>query len=85
MNHSLETHVHLPASNDLRHIGRVIGLQEGNADALFLEVSLGLRKVKRRMVRRSVPLLNCYSSSQQTVSPIFQYSRKLQPTSWSKT
>jgi len=42
VNHGLEAHVDFAASDDLGDIGRVIGLKDGNLDALFLEVALGL-------------------------------------------
>ena len=35
----------------------VVGLQESHLDALFFEEPFGLGKVKRCMVRRSVPVL----------------------------
>lgn len=33
----------------------VIGLEQGNLDALILEITLGLCQVKRSVVRRGVP------------------------------
>ena len=55
MDHSLEAHVDLAATNDLRHIGRIIRLQDSDIDAFLLEITLGLGKVKRRVIRRRVP------------------------------
>lgn len=56
MDHSLEAHVDLSATNDLGDIGGVVGLKESNLEALILEVTLGLSEVQGGMVRRSVPL-----------------------------
>lgn len=39
----------------LEAYARVVGLQQSNLDALFLEVALGLSKVQRGVVRRGVP------------------------------
>lgn len=55
MNHSLEAHVNLAAADDLSHIGRVIRLQNSNLEALFLEKTLAVGKVQRRMIGRRVP------------------------------
>lgn len=39
----------------------VVGLKQGNLDALFLEEALCLSKVQWRMVRRGVPeAVSCY-------------------------
>lgn len=45
MDHSLEAHVNFAAADDLGDIGGVIGLQESNFKALFLEVALALGEV----------------------------------------
>lgn len=55
MNHRLETHIHFPTANYFSHVRRIIGLENGDFDALFLEVALGLSKVKRSMVWRRLP------------------------------
>lgn len=55
MDHRLEAHVDLAAADDLRHVGRVIGLQQGDLDAFFVEEALGLREVQGGVVRRRVP------------------------------
>lgn len=55
MDHSLEAHVDLAAADDLCHVGRVIGLQQGDLDAFFIEEALGLREVQGGVVRRRVP------------------------------
>jgi len=56
VNHSLEAHVDLAATDDLGNIGGVVGLKESNLEALILEVTLGLSEVQGCVVRRSVPL-----------------------------
>ena len=58
MNHGFEAHVHLPTADDFSHIGRVIGFQEGDFNALVCEVTLCLRKVERGVVGRCVPCSN---------------------------
>lgn len=55
MNHSLEAHVNLAAADDLGDIGGVIGLEESNLEALFLEVALALGEVQGGVVRGRVP------------------------------
>jgi hypothetical protein len=55
MDHGFQSHVHFTAANDLSHVRRVIGLQQGNVDAFILEITLGLGKVDRGMVRGCVP------------------------------
>lgn len=56
VNHSLEAHVDLAATDDLSDIGGVVGLKESNLEALILEVTLGLSEVQGGVVRRSMPL-----------------------------
>jgi hypothetical protein len=56
VNHSLEAHVDLAATDDLGNIGGVVGLKESNLEALILEVTLGLSEIQGCVVRRSVPL-----------------------------
>ena len=55
MDHRLEAHVDLAASDNLGHVGRVIGLQERNLQALILEVSPRLSEIQGGMVGGSVP------------------------------
>lgn len=55
MNHSLEAHVNLAAADDLGDIGGIIGLEESNLEALFLEVALALSEVQGGVVRGRVP------------------------------
>lgn len=55
VDHGLESHVNLSASNDLSDIRRVVGLKESNLEVLFLEETLGLRQVQRGVVGRRVP------------------------------
>lgn len=55
MDHGLEAHVDFAASNDLGHIGGVIGLQQGNLEAFVLEVATGLSEVEGGVVRGGVP------------------------------
>ena len=55
MNHGFKAHVHLPATDDFSHIGRVVGLQDGDFNALVCEVALCLREVERGVVGRCVP------------------------------
>lgn len=55
MDHGLETHVDLAATDDLGDIGRVIGLQQGNLEAFILEVATRLSEVQRGVVRGGVP------------------------------
>lgn len=56
MDHGLKAHVDLAATNDLSDIGGVIGLQQSNLQAFFLEVTLALSEVQGGVVRRRVPL-----------------------------
>ena len=58
MDHGLEAHVDLAATNDLSDIGGVIGLQQSDLQAFFLEVTLALSEVQGSVVRRRVPLYN---------------------------
>ena len=55
MDHSLETHVDLPRTDNLGHIGRVIGFKESDLQSLILKVTLCLRQIQRSMVRGRVP------------------------------
>lgn len=55
MDHSLEAHVDLSAADYFCHIGWIVRFEESNLQALILEVSLGLGKVKRSMVWSCVP------------------------------
>lgn len=55
MDHRLETHVHLAAADDLRHVGGVIRFQDGDLDSLIFEVALGVRQVERDVVWGCVP------------------------------
>jgi hypothetical protein len=55
MNHGLEPKIDLVRSNDLRHVTRVIRLQQSNLNAFILEETLGLSKVQRSVIRRGVP------------------------------
>lgn len=56
MDHSLEAHVDLAATDDFSDIGGVVRLKKSNLQALILEITLGLSEVQGGMVRRSVPL-----------------------------
>lgn len=55
MDHRLEAHVDLAAPDNLGHVGRVIGLQERNLQALILEISPRLSEEQGGMVGSSVP------------------------------
>lgn len=55
MDHGLEAHVDLAASDDFSHIGRVIGLQESDLEALILEIASRLSEVEGGVVRGGVP------------------------------
>jgi hypothetical protein len=55
MDHGLEAHVDFTATDDLGHIGGVIGLQQGNLESFILEVTTGLSEVEGGVVRGGVP------------------------------
>lgn len=55
VDHGLEAHVDLAATDDLGDIGRVVGLQESNLQVLILEVTLGLGQIQGSVVWRRVP------------------------------
>ena len=55
MDHSLEAHVDLSATNDLGDIGGVVGLEQSDLEAFILEVASGLGEVEGGVVRGSVP------------------------------
>ena len=55
MDHGLETHVDLSATDDLSDIGRVIGLEQGNLQTFILEVASALGEVEGGVVRGGVP------------------------------
>lgn len=63
MDHGLETHVDLAASNDLSDIGRVVGLKQSHLEAFFVEETLGLSQIQRGVVRRCVPWFHLANSS----------------------
>lgn len=63
MDHGLEAEVDPLASNDLGDIRRVIGLEDGDLDALVLEVSLLLGEIQGGVVGRSMPSNSYFSSS----------------------
>lgn len=56
VNHRLETHVDPTGSNHLCHIGRIVWFENSDGDSFLLEVSLGLGKEERSMVRGSFPV-----------------------------
>lgn len=56
VDHGLEAKVDLSAADDLGHVRRVVGLEDGDFDALILEVALGLGKVKGGVVWRRMPV-----------------------------
>jgi hypothetical protein len=56
VDHGLEAHVDLAAADNLGDIGGVIGLQQSNLEAFFLEVALALSEVQGGVVRGRVPL-----------------------------
>lgn len=55
VNHRLEAHVDLAATNDLSHIGGVIRLKQGNLEAFIFEVTSSLGEVEGGVVRGRVP------------------------------
>lgn len=55
MNHGLEAHVDLAASDDLGDVGGVIGLEESDLETFILEVASGLGEVEGGVVRGRVP------------------------------
>ena len=55
VDHGLESHVDLTATDDLSDIGRVVRLQQGNLEAFILEVATRLSEVQRGVVRGGVP------------------------------
>lgn len=55
MDHGLKAHVHLATTNNLRHIGRVIWLENSHLQTLVLEVTLGMGQVQRSVVGGRVP------------------------------
>jgi hypothetical protein len=55
VDHGLEAHVDLAATDDLSHIRRVIGLQESDLEAFILEVAAGLGEIEGGVVRGGVP------------------------------
>ena len=77
MDHGLEAHVDFAAANDLGHIGRIVRLQDGNFDALFLEVAPGLSDIERGMVWRSVPFVVSESDLGSTVRKTYQLVRNV--------
>lgn len=56
MNHGLVAHVDLATADDLSDIGGVIGLEQSNLEAFFLEVTLGVSQIQGGVVWRRVPL-----------------------------
>lgn len=56
MNHGLETHVDPTGSNHLSYIGRIVGFENSDGDSFLLEVTLGLGKEERSVVRGSFPV-----------------------------
>jgi hypothetical protein len=56
VDHGLEAHVDLAASNDLGDIGGVVGLEQSHFETFILEVASGLGEVERGVVRGRVPL-----------------------------
>lgn len=55
MDHGLEAHVDLAASDDLGDVGWVIGLEESDLETFILEVASGLGEVEGGVVRGGVP------------------------------
>lgn len=55
VDHSLETHVDLSATDDLGHIGGVIGLKQSHLQTFILEVTSALGEVEWGVVRGCVP------------------------------
>ena len=56
MDHGLEAHVDLAASDDLSHVGGVVRLEQGDLETFILEVTSGLSEVEGGVVRGGVPL-----------------------------
>ena len=56
MNHGLVAHVDLATADDLSDIGGVIGLQQSDLEAFFLEVTFGVSQIQGGVVWRRVPL-----------------------------
>jgi hypothetical protein len=63
MNHGLESHIHLSASDDLGDIARVVRFEDRNLDALVGEEAKLLGKVKGCVVRRGLPVKEELSQS----------------------
>ena len=55
VDHGLEAHVDLAATDDLSHIGGVIGLKQSHLQAFILEVASALGEVEGGVVRGCVP------------------------------
>ena len=55
VDHGFETHVDFAATDDLGHVRRVIGLQQGHLEAFILEVASGLSEIEGSVVRGRVP------------------------------
>ena len=58
VDHGLETHVDLSATDDLGNIGRVVGLEQSNLQTFILEVASALGEIEGGVVRGGVPA-NC--------------------------
>ena len=56
MDHGLEAHVDLAASDDLGDIGGVIRLEQSDLETFILEVASGLGEVEGGVVRGRMPL-----------------------------
>lgn len=66
VNHGLVAHVDLATADDLSDIGGVIGLQQSDLEAFFLEVTFGVSQIQGGVVWRRVPLYikhNAFSNS----------------------
>lgn len=57
VDHGLEAHIDFAATDDLGHIGGIVGLEKSHLQTLIGEVALGLGQIQRGMVRGSVPEL----------------------------
>lgn len=55
VDHGLEAHVDLAASDDLGDVGGVIGLEKSDLETFILEVASGLSEVEGGVVRGCVP------------------------------